>query len=200
MTAIYRNSIRTKKMIREAFAELVSEKQDITKITVKELVERADISKSTFYCHYQDVYAVIEEFEQEVLSLLDDTLNTYMKEHREEFAPYVKKIIQHLKENEGLYKKIFVSDLPSKFIDQLKSICNERINKDIHLDALSTDPDIRMAEIDFLTNGITHLFVDYFKGTIKLSLDDIGELCNGLLLRLANENASHKASSLSCKN
>ncbi len=200
MTAIYRNSIRTKKMIREAFAELVSEKQDITKITVKELVERADISKSTFYCHYQDVYAVIEEFEQEVLSLLDDTLNTYMKEHREEFAPYVKKIIQHFKENEGLYKKIFVSDLPSKFIDQLKSICNERINKDIHLDALSTDPDIRMAEIDFLTNGITHLFVDYFKGTIKLSLDDIGELCNGLLLRLANENVSHKASSLSCKN
>ena len=76
MTAVYRNSNRTRKMIREAFAELVSEKQDITKITVKELVERADISKSTFYCHYQDVYAVTEEFEQEILSLLDDTLNT----------------------------------------------------------------------------------------------------------------------------
>ncbi len=186
MTAVYRNSIRTKKMIREAFAELLSEKQDITKITVKELVERADISKSTFYCHYQDVYAVIEEFEQEILSLLEDTLNNYMKEHKEEFAPYVKRIIQHLKENEGLYKKIFASDLPSKFIDRLKSICNERINKDIHFDALSSDPDIRMAEIDFLTSGITHLFVDYFKGTIKLSLDDIGELCNGLLLKLAN--------------
>lgn len=186
MTAVYRNSIRTKKMIREAFAELLSEKQDITKITVKELVERADISKSTFYCHYQDVYAVTEEFEQEILSLLEDTLNNYMKEHKEEFAPYVKRIIQHLKENEGLYKKIFASDLPSKFIDRLKSICNERINKDIHFDALSSDPDIRMAEIDFLTSGITHLFVDYFKGTIKLSLDDIGELCNGLLLKLAN--------------
>lgn len=198
MTAVYRNSIRTRKMIREAFAELVSEKQDITKITVKELVERADISKSTFYCHYQDVYAVTEEFEQEILSLLDDTLNTYMKEHKEEFAPYVKRIIQHLKENESLYKKIFVSDLPSKFIDQLKSICNERISKDIHLDALSTVPDIRMAEIDFLTSGITHLFVDYFKGTIKLSLDDIGELCNGLLLRLANEKTGQNASSPSC--
>lgn len=189
MTAVYRNSIRTKRMIREAFAELVSEKQDITKITVKELVERADISKSTFYCHYQDVYAVIEEFEQEILDLLDETLNTYMKEHKEEFIPYVKKIIQHLKENENLYKKIFVSDLPSKFINRLKSICNERINKDIHLDALSSDPNIRMAEIDFLTNGITHLFEDYFKGEIKLSLDDIGELCNRLLLRLANERA-----------
>lgn len=187
MTTTYRNAIRTKRMIREAFADLVSEKQDITKITVKELVEKADISKSTFYGHYQDIYAVTEEFEQEILDLLNETLNVYMKEHQEEFAPYIKKIIQHLKDNETLYKKIFVSDLPSKFINQLKTICNERINKDIHLNALSTEPNLRMAEIDFLTNGIIHLFVDYFKGEIKLSLDEIGELCNQLLYRLANQ-------------
>ncbi len=187
MTTTYRNSIKTKTLIRKVFADLVSEKQDITKITVKELVERADISKSTFYCHYQDIYAVAEEFEHELLDLLNNTLNIYIKDHQEEFAPYVKKILQHLKENEEIYKKFFVSDLPSHFINQLKKICNERINKDIHLKALSSEPKLRMAEIDFLTNGIIHLFVDYFKGEIKLSLDEIGELCNQLLYRLANE-------------
>lgn len=187
MATTYRNAIRTKKMIREAFAELLSQKQDISKISVKELVEKADISKSTFYCHYQDIYAVIEEFEQEILSLLNETMNIYMKDHQEEFAPYIKNIIQHLKENENLYKKILTSDLPTKFINQLKKICNERINKDVHLKALSNDPDIRMAEIDFLTNGIINLFVDYFKGEIKLSLDEIGNLCNRLLYTLAKE-------------
>ena len=187
MNTTYRNKIRTKKMIRRAFAELVAEKQDITKITVKELVERADISKSTFYCHYQDIYAVTEEFENEILSLLNETLIVYTQDHQEEFAPYIKRIIQHLKENESLYKKIFVSDLPSKFINELKNICNERINKDIHLNALSKSPNLRMAEIDFLTNGIIHLFVDYFKSEIKLSLDEIGDLCNNTLLLLANE-------------
>lgn len=187
MATTYRNAIRTKKMIREAFAELLSQKQDISKISVKELVEKADISKSTFYCHYQDIYAVIEEFEQEILSLLNETMNIYMKDHQEEFAPYIKNIIQHLKENENLYKKILASDLPTKFINQLKKICNERINKDVHLKALSNDPDIRMAEIDFLTNGIINLFVDYFKGEIKLSLDEIGNLCNRLLYTLAKE-------------
>ncbi len=185
MKATYRNSIRTKKMIREAFAELVSQKQDIAKITVKELVEKADISKSTFYCHYQDIYAVIEEFEKELLSLLDETLNTYVKDHQEEFAPYIGRIIQHLKENENLYKKIIVSDLPNQFIDKLKSICIDRINKDVHLDALSSDPSVRMFEIDFLTNGIIHMLVDYFKGEIDLSLDKIGELSSKLLYKLA---------------
>ena len=187
MATTYRNSIRTRRMIREAFAELVSQKQDIAKITVKELVEKADISKSTFYCHYQDIYAVIEEFEKELLSLLDDTLNTYVKDHQEEFAPYIGKIIQHLKENENLYKKIIVSDLPNQFIDKLKGICIERINKDVHLNALSKDPKVRMVEIDFFTNGIIHLFVDYFKGKISISLDEIGDLSNKLLYKLARE-------------
>lgn len=187
MATTYRNSIRTKKMIREAFAELLSKKQDISKITVKELVEKADISKSTFYCHYEDIYAVIEEFEQELLNVLEDTLQVYVKEHQEEFAPYVKRIIQHLKENENLYKKILASDSPMKFINQLKTICNERINKDIHLNCLSTVPSKRIAEIDFLTNGIIHLFVDYFKGEIQISLDEIGDLCNELLYKLAHQ-------------
>ena len=189
MTTSYRNSRRTKRMIKEAFAELVYEKQDITKITVKELVEKADISKSTFYCHYQDIYAVCEEFENEILSLLKETMDVYTKDHPEEFAPYISKIIQHLKDNEYLYKKIFVTDLPLKFIAHLKKICNEAINRDVHLDALSNEPKLRMVEIDFLTNGVVYLFVDYFKGEIQLSLDEIGDLCNKLLSRLAKEKA-----------
>ncbi len=187
MATTYRNSIKTRALIREVFADLVSEKQDISKITVKELVERADISKSTFYCHYQDIYAVAEEFENEILTLLDNALNTYTKQQTGEFAPYINQIIKHLKENEALYKKILVSDLPTKFINRLKNICNQRINKDVQLKALSKEPKLRMAEIDFLTNGIIHLFVDYFKGEIKLSLDEISELCNQLLFRLTNE-------------
>lgn len=185
MALVYRNSIRTRKMIREAFAELVSQKQDIAKITVKELVEKADISKSTFYCHYEDIYAVRDEFEEEIIALLDNALNMYTVEHPEEFAPYISKIVQHLKDNEKLYKKIFVSDEPDKFIEQLKAICNEKINKDIRLNSLSQDQNMRMAEIDFLTNGIIHLFVDYFKGTIAISLDEIGSLCNRTLKKLA---------------
>ena len=31
------------------------------KITVKEIIDRADISKSTFYSHYQDIYALLED-------------------------------------------------------------------------------------------------------------------------------------------
>ena len=59
----YRNSIRSRKSIRTAYAELINEKKDSSKITVKEIVDRADISKSTFYCHYNDINDLVAEIQ-----------------------------------------------------------------------------------------------------------------------------------------
>ena len=44
-------------------------------ITVGELAERADIAKSTFYNHYDDIYAVAEEFENELIAKLSAVLD-----------------------------------------------------------------------------------------------------------------------------
>lgn len=56
----------TKKMIREAFLALLS-KKDIRHITVRELCERAQINRGTFYKHYYDVYDLREQIENELL-------------------------------------------------------------------------------------------------------------------------------------
>lgn len=170
-----RNVRKSKKAIQKAFAELLSEKNDINKITVKEIVERADISKSTFYSHYEDIYSVSEEFEDEITSLLNSLLEDYLKSHTLDYPAYIKKLIELLKRNEDLYKKIFLSDLPLRFISNLKDKCNEVISKDVHINFLSNDKNKRKAEIDFITNGTIHLFVDYFKGKIPQTLDEIGE-------------------------
>ena len=170
-----RNVRKSKKAIQKAFAELLSEKNDINKISVKEIVERADISKSTFYSHYEDIYSVSEEFEDEITSLLNSLLEDYLKSHTLDYPTYIKKLIELLKRNEDLYKKIFLSDLPLRFISNLKDKCNEVISKDVHINFLSNDKNKRKAEIDFITNGTIHLFVDYFKGKIPQTLDEIGE-------------------------
>lgn len=56
---------RTKNAIQSAFLKLIFEK-DINKITIKELCERADINKSTFYLHYQDIYDLEAQFREEI--------------------------------------------------------------------------------------------------------------------------------------
>ena len=53
---------KTKRSIVNAFLELRSRKA-IEKITVKELCEKAEINKSTFYTHFKDIYDLSEQLE-----------------------------------------------------------------------------------------------------------------------------------------
>ena len=62
---------RTRRSIVNAFLALRSEKP-IEKITVRELTERAQIHKATFYLHYHDIYDLSEALEWEVI---DDILH-----------------------------------------------------------------------------------------------------------------------------
>lgn len=56
---------KTRKSIADAFLELRARKP-IEKITVKELCEKAQINKSTFYTHYRDIYDLSETLEAQL--------------------------------------------------------------------------------------------------------------------------------------
>lgn len=55
----------TKRAIKNAFFELMDEKP-VDKISVTELCERADINRSSFYAHYVDYPAFLDELECEI--------------------------------------------------------------------------------------------------------------------------------------
>ena len=57
---------KTKSAIKRAFLELRG-KKSLEKITVKELCELAYINKSTFYSHYEDIYALSDALEYEMV-------------------------------------------------------------------------------------------------------------------------------------
>ena len=51
----HKNASRSRYLIKHAYGELLNEK-DPAKITVTDIVERAKISRGTFYAHYLDVF------------------------------------------------------------------------------------------------------------------------------------------------
>ena len=85
----YRNSARTKKMIRSAFVDLIGEKKVIASISVAELAERADIAKSTFYNHYDDIYAVADEILKELLDSLDMIIDAMDADKTSDYHIYI---------------------------------------------------------------------------------------------------------------
>ena len=65
--------VKTRRAIRNALIELAEEKE-VDKITVKELCERAEISKPAFYSHYGNIYDVVDEIENEVVQKVCDQM------------------------------------------------------------------------------------------------------------------------------
>lgn len=52
---------KTERSLMEAFDEIISTKP-LDKVTVKEVTEKADIGKGTFYLHYQDIFDLANSY------------------------------------------------------------------------------------------------------------------------------------------
>ena len=66
---------RTRRALHEALIELVLEK-GYERISVREILDRADVVRSTFYAHYQDKDALLFSCFEEMLGRLRDAVGT----------------------------------------------------------------------------------------------------------------------------
>lgn len=171
----YRNVIKTKKAIKEAFADLVHEKSDIQKITVTELIKRADIAKSTFYLHYEDIYGVAQEFENELLDALSFIIYNTSSD-LSSFENSFNLALEFIKKNEKIYSKIINSSAPMFFIEKLKYVLVQQVFNKISLPALSSDDNIKNAQLRFFANGTVDLVIDYFKGSLDITLEELKDI------------------------
>jgi AcrR family transcriptional regulator len=62
-----RRSVRTKRLLGEAFAQLLEER-GLDGFSVGDLAERADINRATFYSHYRDMNDLLHFFEEEIVA------------------------------------------------------------------------------------------------------------------------------------
>ncbi len=70
----HKNASRSRHLIKQAYGELLNEK-DPAKISVTDIVERANISRGTFYAHYLDVYDLSMAIQNNVIETLNFAMN-----------------------------------------------------------------------------------------------------------------------------
>lgn len=78
-----RRTRMTRHLIKEGLISLMEEKP-IEKITVRELCERADVNRSTFYAHYQDIPDVLRNIENDILENIPSANLTQESSHFED--------------------------------------------------------------------------------------------------------------------
>lgn len=161
------SSLKTKEAIRTAFAEMVKEKQDLNKITVTELVRRANINRSTFYLHYNDIYDIINELEESIMSsILKKTPRS-----RNELFSYLEDLLNLIQQNEPLYRKILATDSPICFLRKIRHEIAAKITAIPDI-CQSQDPWFSM-KVDIFVDGICEQVVYYFRGQRPYTYDEM---------------------------
>jgi len=94
----------TKFALRESLIQLLQSKP-ISKITIKEICEAADINRSTFYVHYGDQYELMRQIERDFLDDIYAYLDKYdFKGNSAESFQMLSKIFEYVIENAELCK------------------------------------------------------------------------------------------------
>ena len=107
----------TKRLLQDAFTEMLKEK-DIYHISIRELCERADVNRTTFYKYYGNQFDLLDEMENDLLHSIEETFN---KENVDE-ASGIEKILLFLEKDIDFTRLLLNSRVDIEFPQKLFSL------------------------------------------------------------------------------
>jgi AcrR family transcriptional regulator len=176
-----RRQIRTKQLIRDALLDLIPQK-GLTKITVKDLTERADINRGTFYLHYKDVADLTDQLKEEIFadiplltSKIDPTDIKVAAKNNEPYKP-IQRLLEYLLSHSDFLRVMLLPQGDPQLTVQLKSSMKENMLKkfDQYLGPESPSPavpaDYFMA---YITSANIGLLTHWMMSGNDLPVEDI---------------------------
>lgn len=116
---------KTKEQLRKGLAELMNTKS-IREITVKELVDKVDINRSTFYLHYTDIYQMLKSIENELLEEIMNVIRSYPEiPLKEDNFPFIADIFQILDENREICCALLGNNGDMAFVHRIETVIAE---------------------------------------------------------------------------
>ena len=171
--AEYRSAIRSRKLINDALADLLQEKS-LDKITVTDVVRRADINRGTFYAHYADIPDVLNHLIEKTMNQLRDAVSRQAPETPHMSQVILRQIQSILEDDLAFYQKIMSSSAYPMLAEQLVDVVLEYLMQNEQAFEAGSHEDFLLS-IRFCAGGLSRLYRDWFAGKIPLTLDELTE-------------------------
>jgi AcrR family transcriptional regulator len=99
---------RTRKLLQKALLEAASEK-GFAHVTVGDIAERAMVNRATFYRHYEDKYALLRQYMEELSRLIDSGEGASSADDGQELSadsppPGLVHLLKHMQANADFYR------------------------------------------------------------------------------------------------
>lgn len=162
------SSKKTKRAIKKMFAEMLAEKREISKIAVSELCKRAEISRGTFYAHYDDIYGVAEDYETELVELFFNNERLLSVSTAEQF---IETIFEYVRQNDENYKHICSSDDFLFTAHRLTTMARNRFLQICYDSPYLKDREFLETEVNVFIEGLVCEYMRYCRKSEDVKLD-----------------------------
>ena len=173
-----RRQQKTRAAIFTAFSTLLAEKS-YSKITVQEIIDIANVGRTTFYAHFETkddlLKALCEELFGHIISSAMDCTHTHgLYSDRNAPESVFCHLLQHLQEGENNILELLSCESSEVFLRYFKDSLNELIQNQFVNQNRKNNTDIPQ---DFLINHISGSFVEmvlwWIKGQMKQTPEEL---------------------------
>ena len=163
----------TKMMTKQALLELIVN-QPLSKITVTDICNRADINRGTFYKYYSDPYDLLQQIENE---LFLDIKNIFQKSLSiVTNYDFLVQILEYIAKNSSVCKVLFITHGDKDFISRILQLAHDKTIMEYR--ATASDATIESLEMlyIFISNGIVGITQNWIQNDMKQDPKELAEL------------------------
>lgn len=160
--------------------------EDADCITIKEIADKADINRKTFYSHYKDVNAVLDDIQNDFVDKLYGFLKgCEISRILRDPYPFFQKLTDIMNENFDFYKYLIRSQSASNFWGKIKEILKRGIMDNLH-NEIASGKETFSFTMEFIVSGILSIYGEWISSEQKAPLAQVSRIAGALALNSLN--------------
>lgn len=173
----------TKRLIKEAYIELSTSNPD-KRLSITDICNCADINRSTFYMHYEDINHLVREIEDELIFQIPNVTGVNSIKTDKEFLNLLEKTFEYVRNNKDVFIMLltkfdsndFKKRLISTILDFYKSI------------PINADTILSKYGYLYCINGILGLLQEWINDDFPISSRQLAQIALDMSVRATSIN------------
>lgn len=172
----------TKHILQETMVDLL-EIYPASKISVSMLCEKADLNRSTFYAHYENVPQLLEQMEHDAMSNLQDCITSHTEIYKEaNLEQIMVQILEYVSENTRLFRVLLGKNTGWDFNGVMINLLNTELTGIISPE-LGRNKVMFDYVIEFSVSGATSVIQHWLKKGAKESPKQMANIITHMLMK-----------------
>lgn len=169
-----RRAKRTRRLLKESLLALMQEKP-FSQISVRDVTERADVNRTTFYLHYTDTAQLLQSVEEELLAEAQTLIDAHLQQTVAErtLRPVFEPILDFTVEHRTVCTVLFENNEASQFTGHLQRLFQHSGREIVQAWFHPRDQRQLSYLLEFVACGLIGLIAEWFRRGMDLPREEL---------------------------